>query len=299
MAPLAGVESMGPDPFYQTLVRNEPGRFQVDRPGRLPTHVMGRAHWHDELEINFTRQGYGEYCIDGRRYPITPGAVFVIPPGVVHRTTPAPLRRHWFLSLYFHPQALAPLGDRAVDHALAITGHVRRLPAQTFIDLWENVFFGLAREGTAQDGLAPLAACTKLLDACLLVRRTEAAATGRPEISAPSLQAQYVRGMMQYVDEHLEEPLSLQHIAQSVGLARNYACGLFRQQSGLPLFAYVLAQRAQRARSLLEHTALPVREVARRCGFHSLPSFYRAIRLVYGDTPARLRRLRMVSPLPD
>lgn len=281
---------MGADSAFLHVAHNAAGLYRVDRPENSPQRRMTSAHWHDALELNYVRRGYGEYRIGGRVYPIAPDCVFVIPPGVSHRTEPAPRLPHWNLTLYFRPEALAPLGSRAVEHALAIAGEVRHIHGSGLSDLWENLFAGLDCERRHSEATAPLSACAKMLDACLLVSRSVDAAPSGAGGAPPSAQAQYARGMMQYVDAHLGEPLTLRAVARAVGLHPHYACELFRQQCGLQLFAYIATRRAARARSLLCATSLPLAEVAHRCGFRSLPTFYRTMRSVYGQTPAGLRR---------
>lgn len=279
-----------PERVFEPCTLQPVGGFRVDRPGQPPRRVMTRAHWHDVLEVNYVRQGRGHYLIDGRSYDLSPGTVFVIPAGVAHRTRPLPTNPHWNLTVYFRPEGLAPLGDRAVAFGTAVAGRVRRIPAGRFADLWENVFSGLEREGRHGDPAGSLAACAKVLDACLLVSRCAEAAKGEPGIDL-SPAARYVQGMMEHVRQHLDAPLTLRAIAAAVGLHPNYACSVFREQTGTPLFAYVAQQRATRARTLLATSTLPVAEVARRCGFRSIPSFYRVIRTAYGTTPAGLRDL--------
>lgn len=249
---------------------------------------MTAPHWHDVLEIDFVRRGQGLYLIDDRSYPIAQDFVFVIPPGVPHRTSPVAANPHWNLKLYFRPDALAPLGGRAVEHALAVAREVRHVQTPEFRHLWEDLFGDLLVEDNCTDQFSSLAACTKLLEACILVSRCMVAAH-RPAADPPSPTARYVRGMMEYVEARLGQPLALGDIAAAVGLHPNYACTLFRQKTGTTLFAYIAAQRAERARALLLTTKLPVTEVARRCGYRSVPTFYRTFRAAYGRTPTKLR----------
>lgn len=289
---------MDPGVVYSPVGLDGTGRFRLDPGPVLPRRPMARAHWHDVLEINFVRGGRGLYRIGDRTYAIEPGALFVIPAGVPHRTAPDGRDPHWHLTLYFRPEALGPLGPRAVAHASAVAASAQRIPAAPFRDLWECLFDGLGREARhAADGWG-LGACAKLLDACLLVERCARAAAA-PEVVVPSHQGAYLHRMMACIEGHLEEPLTLERIASAAGLHPNYASALFRQRTGTPLFAYIRSRRLGRARALLETSTLTVAEVARRCGFRSAPSFHRALRAAFGATPAGLRRLAARPPSAD
>jgi transcriptional regulator GlxA family with amidase domain len=48
--------------------------------------------------------------------------------------------------------------------------------------------------------------------------------------------------------------------------------------------------RMERARDLLAHSRMPVREVGLACGYASFSSFVRAFRTTYGITPNKARR---------
>ncbi len=281
---------MEPGAIYQPCILSGVGRFRLDLTPLLPRRAMARPHWHDVLEINYVRRGRGRYWIDGRAYDIEPHLVFVIPPGVPHRTVPDAGEPHWNVTLRFRPDAVAPLGADALARARAIARDVRRMPVGPFADLWEALFAGLEGEARHAGDEWALAACAKLLDACLLVARCSAAAAAAPEAVCPVRQAEHVRRMMEFIDAHLDEPMTLRRIAQSAALHPNYASALFHSLTGTPLFTHVMARRVERARALLLSTSMPVAAVARRCGFRSTPSFYRSIREAYGATPGMLRQ---------
>lgn len=282
---------MDTTPFYHATAACAGERFDLDLQPWEPDRAMTRPHWHTALEINFVRRGRGQYLIGGRNFPIRPRTVFVIPAGVPHQTVTDPREPHWNLTLYFRPQAVAPLGRTAVDTAAAVGICVRRLPAGSFSDLWEHLMDGLERERQHDGGSRSLTAAAKILDACLLVQRCAAAAAAAAESAPAPARLEYIRRMLEFIDDHLAEAMTLKRIAAHVGLNPNYASGLFHQVTGTTLFTYITGRRLHRARQLLASTDQPVAEVARRCGFVSVPTFYRHVRAAYGATPAALRQL--------
>jgi transcriptional regulator GlxA family with amidase domain len=48
--------------------------------------------------------------------------------------------------------------------------------------------------------------------------------------------------------------------------------------------------RMERARDLLEHSTMSVREIGLACGYASFSSFVRAFRKTYGKTPKHSRK---------
>lgn len=256
-----------------------------------PNRVMLRPHLHDTLEINFVRQGHGRYFVGGLCFPIERHTVFVIPAGLPHQTVADPEDPHWHLTVYFSPAALAPLGPVALQHAEVVARQQMCLPAGGFAGLWERLFDGLQAEYEHAAGPGAPTAAAKLLDACLLVRRC-AAATVLPAARplAHSTRRQHVRDVLAYLDDHPGEPPSLRRIAAYVGLDPSYVSTVFREETGVTLFAHINARRLQQARALLAAGSMSVDEVARTCGFGSVSGLYRRVRAAYGTTPARLRQ---------
>ncbi len=92
------------------------------------------------------------------------------------------------------------------------------------------------------------------------------------------------------MDQHLEDPLALDDLAQIANVSRRQLERLFRNLLGDTPSGYYLKLRLRRARYLLEQTAMPVLDVSLACGFTSPPYFSRAYRKQYGFSPREHRR---------
>ncbi|MDU9412589.1 AraC family transcriptional regulator [Pseudomonas sp. zfem005] len=95
--------------------------------------------------------------------------------------------------------------------------------------------------------------------------------------------------LMEYIDAHLAEPLSLGELAAFSALSEYHFARMFRESFGLPPHQYVLARRLAHARHLLARTALPLGEVALACGFASASHFSNRFRSAVGGTPGDYR----------
>jgi AraC-like DNA-binding protein len=106
------------------------------------------------------------------------------------------------------------------------------------------------------------------------------------ELSGPD---PVIRGR-KLLDRFFDRDLYLEHVAEEVGLHPTTFLRRFRRCYGLTPIQYRVKQRLNRAVRLgWAEPALPVAEVARRCGFDHLPYFHRAFRRYLGTTPARHR----------
>ena len=98
------------------------------------------------------------------------------------------------------------------------------------------------------------------------------------------------RLLVEYIDQHLEEPISLGQLAGMCTLSEYHFARMFRQSFGLPPHQYLLARRLTRAQALLRSGALPLGEIAWMCGFSSASHFTRRFRQAMGATPGEYRQ---------
>ena len=121
-----------------------------------------------------------------------------------------------------------------------------------------------------------------------LLRGVTAPATG---IASP--QAGLSRESLQRSKERLEASIecgvSLQALADEVGLSRAYFAEAFRRSTGLSPHRYLTQRRLDRARMLLQYTMQPVAEIALGCGFSSQAHFSEYFRRDCGVTPRQFR----------
>lgn len=100
------------------------------------------------------------------------------------------------------------------------------------------------------------------------------------------------RRLLEYIEAHLHEPLSLVSLAEVLGLGLATFTRRFRASFGLPPHAHVLNLRVARARSLVAGTLRPLRDIALECGFADQAHMTRAFRSRHGTTPGSLRPAR-------
>lgn len=88
-----------------------------------------------------------------------------------------------------------------------------------------------------------------------------------------------------YILAHLDRNLSLQELADLVGLNPHYFCRLFKAACGLTPHQYLLKSRVDQAAQLLRSTQLPIAHVAQQVGFYDQSRFTQVFRRWRGVTP--------------
>jgi transcriptional regulator GlxA family with amidase domain len=88
-----------------------------------------------------------------------------------------------------------------------------------------------------------------------------------------------------HMEAYVESPVSLNEIAEAVGLSPRQLERLFKQRLGKKPSRYYLELRLQRARLLLQQTSMSVIQVAVASGFSSASHFARCYRDFFNRSP--------------
>jgi AraC-like DNA-binding protein len=109
---------------------------------------------------------------------------------------------------------------------------------------------------------------------------------GRGKSALPRWRA---RRVVEYVDAHLGEPISLSDLGAASGLSRNYFAAQFRVATGLRPHEFLLRRRIERAQKMLVETNAPLAEIALSIGFRTQSHFSTVFKRLVGWSPYRWR----------
>jgi AraC family transcriptional regulator len=124
----------------------------------------------------------------------------------------------------------------------------------------------------------------------LVLRLWQQHTQGSPERERGRLGAAPLARVEALIEAGLGSPITLAAMAGAAGFSKAQFVRLFRNTLGCSPHAYVLARRVERARVLVERTALPLAQVAADVGFSGQSHLNLAFGRRLGTTPGRLRR---------
>lgn len=96
--------------------------------------------------------------------------------------------------------------------------------------------------------------------------------------------------VMEYVEEHFGDDLSLDAIAGKLGITGPYLSTYFKEKTGTNLSDYILTVRINKASQMLRDTDLLIQEIASLVGYYTVASFNRVFKRYTGLTPSEFRR---------
>lgn len=119
-------------------------------------------------------------------------------------------------------------------------------------------------------------------------------AAGRPagavlERANGALDARRQRRVLDHIADNLSGDLGLEQLAATACLSRYHFARAFKAAFGCPPYRYVIARRLERARLMLRHGRLPLKDIATACGFASTAQLSRAFSQAHGQPPATWR----------
>ena len=94
-----------------------------------------------------------------------------------------------------------------------------------------------------------------------------------------------VKSIISYIDGHYTEPITLNSIADWLERNPTYISYIFKKETNMKLFDYVMRVRIQRAQQLIASTSLSFSEIASQVGFDEYRSFVRAYQKIVGTSP--------------
>lgn len=101
------------------------------------------------------------------------------------------------------------------------------------------------------------------------------------------IQCQKVRD---YLIAHANENLTLEDIAQTVGLSASTLQRHFKEHFGTTVYDFIRLHRLETAREALENDGISIARAAFMAGYNTTSSFTTAFRKAFGTTPRVLRR---------
>lgn len=90
--------------------------------------------------------------------------------------------------------------------------------------------------------------------------------------------------------EHLGQPLTLRELAQQASMSTRTFTRRFRAETGVSPTEWLLHQRIERARHLLETSRLPIDDIAYTAGFGTSSSLRKHLKAALGVSPSAYRR---------
>lgn len=235
--------------------------------------VTPTPHFHNDIEIIYAEQGEFTAHVDHKVVQVRQGELLVTYPYQIHYYENC--QKGIYRVILITPELLyglmTPLrGQRPINNVLDIRNKdtIREYINKAFTVKGEN-------RRTIVAGY-----CHLLMVALLELIETE---------MAPHSEDATLRQIMEYCQDHYQEDLALDLVAEQVHLSKYYISRLFSKKLKLNFNDYINTLRVRRASRLLEKTDKKIADISEDVGFGSIRSFNRAFLDIMKMTPKEFR----------
>lgn len=243
-------------------------------------HICTREKGCPEAVFIYCSTGCGWCELGGRKHDVTKNQLLVIPAGTPHvygAGKREPWTIHWFhamgTNVPFYLEKLAVTREKPL---VPLDGDVRLL------SLFEDVLEDLEHGSTVTHLIYAAHSLSHLMG--VILRHKEEFWHGEADAGERAAKS------IQFMREHLREPLQIAALAAVVSLSRSHYTTLFRRVTGYAPLRYLNHLRMQQAVQLLNTTNLCIKEISDQLGFSDQFYFSRAFRKMHGHSPSEHRQ---------
>lgn len=258
-------------------------------------------HRHHSLEINYCLRGQGRYLIGEQVYPVEPGDLFIINDLEYHQAINDSSDLQLLVIVFDADLVLSGGSDYALIRAFYEwkTGFKHRIAADSpVVTDSAPLLLEMDREWQQQEIGCHLVLRALLMKLLALLYRSFERTEGYGE-HIRRFQSGYVRlsPALSMIDSQFRENLTLEQLAASVHMNRNYFSTIFAQMMGCPVSEYLIRRRLHHAEQLLLSSDASVISIALDAGFRNVSYFSRSFHKRFGLSPGQYReQLRKEQP---
>lgn len=94
-----------------------------------------------------------------------------------------------------------------------------------------------------------------------------------------------MRGMIQYIENHLDDHIALEEVAEAAGFSYYYASALFKKHMGITMSQYIQREKIGLAKKYLTMDKLSIHETSQKLQFCSQSYFSKVFKRIVGVSP--------------
>ena len=275
----------------------------TDKPNPIECHfsdsmdtIDKRYTAHPQYEIFLLLEGDVTMLINSQRYMIKNGALVLLTSRDLHISMNNAPRTYKRITVMFDPHAIRQFNTEHTNllDCFSIAASRQRnilyLSAeqiQTVQALADQILTN-GRSDRFGDDIIVL---TSLLSLLIFINRLYR--SHLPKI-APLPLTPIIREIVDYVDSHIDEELSVQSLCHHFSYSVAYISAQFSKQMGLPLKQFIITKKIALAKQLLAES-LSVAQVYERCGFGDYSNFIRTFKKTVGVSPLQWQKWNQTS----
>lgn len=251
-------------------------------------------HWHDELEFIYIKKGTGTITVDFSPYKVSAGTIALILPGQLHGIEQYEQESMEYENIIFNPNILiskaadasntdflAPLFTGSLSVPLLYTPDT---PHYTEIAACIDANDDISRTNPPGYQLF----IKSQLFMLFYTLANKCVMNERPKKDYKSLEK--MKLILKYVENHYMEKITIEEIANEVGISQSHFMKYFKNTMGTSFIDYLNEYRLTMASRLLVSSDSSILAIAEEVGYDNLSYFNRTFKKRFAMTPREYRK---------
>ena len=278
-------------PLKQEIFKNESSLMTIFR-SKVPllTDIF-EEHHHTAFEITMVLSGEGIYATKSTEFTFKSGDIFFFSTDEFHWIKKLNQNSE-FINIHFEPRFIWSdnFGFSNKD-LIRIFFNRKKKPLNKIVfesdsaETIKNLIFKMENEISLKKNEYDTMLKIHLINILVEMFRFFEDNLTQTDISYSSQSLRYMEDALNYIDEHLENELTLEMLSDVAHMSKTYFCSQFRKLNGISPWEYITIKRVERAITYIKTTDMTKSEIAFKCGYTNTANFYYAFKRVTGKAP--------------
>jgi mannose-6-phosphate isomerase-like protein (cupin superfamily) len=203
-------------------------------------------HYHEFHKIVLFLSGKGNYLVGGRSYALRPNDVILVERGAIHKAEISQDRRYERIILYIAPEFLFSQSSEQTDleycfHTAAQNKSYVIRPDIDLRDAMMRTISALEDASASPEFGQDLLAKSLLIQ--LLIELGRGMESERYRYAAAENSSEKTAEILEYLQDHLTEDISIDHLAEVFYLSKYHMMRMFRSRTGFTIHGYLTDKR--------------------------------------------------------
>ena len=250
------------------------------------THEI-KTHYHDFDKITIFIKGKVSYMIEGKSYELKPYDIVLVRHNDMHQLSVDNREIYERIIVYISPNFMNAYKTESYDlnfcfqKAKEEQSNVLRIPSLEKSSLFRSIV--RLEKSFADEGYAA-ELYRQVLFLEFMVHLNRAALKNHLEFIDTENNHSKVSEILQYINDHLTDELSIDRIADNFFVSKYYMMRQFKQETGYTMGNYISRKRLLLAKELIL-SGIPSTQACFDCGYKDYSTFSRAYKRFFSESP--------------
>lgn len=255
-------------------------------------------HWHNDLEINLIREGEAVFQVYQKSYRVRTGEGFLLNRNVPHSCSSPGNEHVRYSTILVRPDFLyGDFGSDVERKCFQPFLQNSAIPCIYLTGFGENRKEILQKLNQVEEAFDRKRFCYELKIKGLLCEAFAMILYGHRQeltkfVSANLQELERLEKMLNYLNMHFTEVISLQDLADQVHLSREVCCRLFKKMTGKTITGYLEEYRVNKSFSLVQSGQYSMIQITEMVGFSNPSRFASAFRKRFGCNPGEYHSVK-------